>query len=344
MCSSTTASRRSRSVASVMAPILPVVPPTLGRMARMARNRILDALVDHLATTQHGAFTLAQVASACDRRAAAKRAAAGEWERFTRGVYVVPDQRDLWTEAAALCLAVPTAVMGGPWAATWWHLDGLDGVGAGPGFALVPSRCGARLPALRRTDDLLAWEVRPEPGGCLSVTDPTRTLIDLGGRLDPRRLERAVESALRRGLTSGPRLRLRAEQLRRPGRQGPAQLLAVLDGRPVGGLADSEGEVLLLQLLRDSGIELPARQHQVAGFRFDLAWPWLRVAVELDGRTHRSHAQLRADDRKQNAAVLRGWTVLRFTWDRVEREPERVVAEVCAALDAARRRAVAGFS
>ncbi|HET7719155.1 MAG TPA: DUF559 domain-containing protein, partial [Acidimicrobiales bacterium] len=64
----------------------------------------------------------------------------------------------------------------------------------------------------------------------------------------------------------------------------------------------------------------------------DLAWPGARVAVELDGGHHRSASQLRADNRKQNAAVLQGWTVLRFTWDRVEHDLPAVVAEILAAL------------
>lgn len=114
----------------------------------------------------------------------------------------------------------------------------------------------------------------------------------------------------------------------------------MLDGRPPGGPADSDGEVLLLELLRDAGVPVPVRQHQMGGYRFDLVWPRHRVAVELDGARHRSAQQLHRDDLKQNRAALAGWVVLRFTWARVVGEPEQVVAEVLAALGRAGRRAV----
>ena len=47
----------------------------------------------------------------------------------------------------------------------------------------------------------------------------------------------------------------------------------------------------------------------------DLAWPEVKLAVECDGLAHHFAAhQLRWDDRRQNALVLLGWMVLRFTW------------------------------
>jgi hypothetical protein len=121
-----------------------------------------------------------------------------------------------------------------------------------------------------------------EPDGCLRVTDPTRTLVDLGGLLDLDHLERAIESGLRRCQTSEPRLHHRARQLKRSGRSGPAQVLDALDRRPAGGRADSDGEVILLQVLREAGVADPVRQYRLGPWRFDLAWPDRRVAVELD--------------------------------------------------------------
>lgn len=304
----------------------------------MPRNRALDALVDDLARRQHGAFTLEQVAGECNRSVAADRVRSGEWQRFARATYVVPHRVDAWTAAAACCLYVPSAALAGTGAGRWWRLDGMP-TGRAEDRLVVPVTCAVRHPMLRRSRDLLPWEVRNEPDGCLRITDPTRTLIDLSAVLDSERLELAVESALCRGLTTEPRLRLRARQLRKQGRRGPAPLLRLLDRR-AAGRAESSGEVLLLQLLRAAGIEAPVRQHRLGRWRFDLAWPELRVAVELDGDHHRSKSQLQRDDRKQNAAVLWGWTVLRFTWDRIAGEPDRVVAELRHVLAAARARPI----
>ena len=296
----------------------------------MVRDEQLDTLVDQLAARQHGAFTLTQIRARCSYRVASARASSDEWMRFLPGTYFLPTRRDRWTDAAAMCLHAPEATLAGLAAGQWWDLDGLPRSVSTQ--LIVPSTCGVRHRTLRRSDDLLPWERRHEDGGCLRVTDPTRTIIDLAGVLDAPLVERATESAIRRGLTSSARLRARAGELRRRGRPGPATVIAMLDARPAGGPADSDGEVVLLQLLRDAGLPPPIRQHRLGPWHFDLAWPLVRVAVELDGRHHRTPQQLAADDRKQNQATLRGWLVLRFTWDRVAREPELVVGEILAAF------------
>jgi hypothetical protein len=294
----------------------------------MARDTDLDHLVAHLADRQHGAFTLRQLGGACDRRVASARVRRREWSRFLPGTFMLPGHLDDWSAPAAMCLHVPAAVVAGVAAGRWWDLPGLQ---PAPTRLLVPRSCGVRHTMLRTSDGLSAHEIRHEQHGWVRVTDPTRTLVDLGAVLDADHLERAVGSALRRRLTSVPRLRHRAVALKRSGRSGPSAVLAVLDRRPAGGGADSDG-VLLLQLLRSAGVELPVRQHRLGPWRSDLAWPHQKVAIELDGDHHRSASQLRADGRKQNVAVVHGWTVLRFTWDRIAHEPEAVLAEVLAAL------------
>ena len=53
-------------------------------------------------------------------------------------------------------------------------------------------------------------------------------------------------------------------------------------------------------------------------WRFDVAWPDIRLAVEIDGGTwvsgrHTRGAGFERDCEKLNTAVLLGWRVLRFT-------------------------------
>jgi very-short-patch-repair endonuclease len=296
----------------------------------VARNADVDSLVSELADRQHGAFTLGQIEEVCDRRLAAQRVGRREWHRFLPGTFVLPGHLDEWTAPAAMCLHAPEAVLAGSGAGRWWALDGLE---PEPLRLVVPPSCGVRHPLLRRAGDVPSRDVRSEEHGPIRVLDPTRTILDVAGGLAAANLERVVESALRRRLTSVPRLRHRALELKGRGRSGPAQVLAVLDRR-ASGPSDSDGEVLLLQLLRTAGLPEPVRQLKLGPWRFDLAWPSARLLVELDGSHHRSASQLRADDRKQNAAVLAGWTVLRFTWDQIAHHPQTVVAAVAAALRA----------
>ena len=78
-------------------------------------------------------------------------------------------------------------------------------------------------------------------------------------------------------------------------------------------------------LLLQSGLPLPTPEHPFARdwgrrWRFDFAWPDLRLAVEVDGGIwipgggrHNRGAGYEADVEKLNVAVILGWRVLRFT-------------------------------
>ncbi len=62
-------------------------------------------------------------------------------------------------------------------------------------------------------------------------------------------------------------------------------------------------------------------------FRFDFAWPDLRIAVEVDGGTwsggrHARGQGIYNDCIKQNRAVIKGWTVLRLTSDMIRESTE----------------------
>ena len=57
------------------------------------------------------------------------------------------------------------------------------------------------------------------------------------------------------------------------------------------------------------------------------------VAIEIDGWAFHSDADtFRKDRARQNAIVLAGWTVLRFTWHDLTVRPSEVVADIRAAL------------
>lgn len=64
----------------------------------------------------------------------------------------------------------------------------------------------------------------------------------------------------------------------------------------------------------------------------DLAYPDAMVAIELDGGVHLKREVWEADHARQNALVLAGWQLLRFTWRDYRRSPQRLVREIKAAL------------
>jgi hypothetical protein len=62
---------------------------------------------------------------------------------------------------------------------------------------------------------------------------------------------------------------------------------------------------------------------------------WHQRLIELDGwSAHGTRPAFHADRRRQNALVLAGWTLLRFTWADLVDSPAAVVAAVHGALAA----------
>ncbi|MGV3759428.1 MAG: endonuclease domain-containing protein, partial [Actinomycetota bacterium] len=178
----------------------------------------------------------------------------------------------------------------------------------------------------------------------LKVTDPVRTIVDLGLVLSTA----AVSDALSRGLSTGLLTIAEVERLRdalgRPGRNGTGVVRSILEAR---SLQSAPEESLLerrfFDLTRRAGLPTPVLQHEVweAGrfvARIDAAYPDLKIAIEVDGfGPHSSPEAFQRDRTRQNRLVALGWTVLRFTWDDVVRRP----AEVARIIEDAIRRAPA---
>ncbi len=99
----------------------------------------------------------------------------------------------------------------------------------------------------------------------------------------------------------------------------------------------SAAERLGHRLLRAAGIDGWKSNHPVVidGLLYflDVAFPKLRLVIEIDGRLHEDDPEVFENDRwRQNALVLDGWIVLRFTWRMLEEEPAAFVTAVRAAV------------
>jgi very-short-patch-repair endonuclease len=53
--------------------------------------------------------------------------------------------------------------------------------------------------------------------------------------------------------------------------------------------------------------------HPKRKWRFDFAWPALKLALEVEGRRHLTYAGFIEDCGKYNTATMMGWRVLRYT-------------------------------
>jgi very-short-patch-repair endonuclease len=95
---------------------------------------------------------------------------------------------------------------------------------------------------------------------------------------------------------------------------------------------------VLRWLVHAAGLPAPVLQFVVRDAdgdflgRADFAWPEHKVLVEFDGDGHRDRQVFVNDLRRQNGLVAAGWIVLRFSSADVLGRPERVAAEIRAAL------------
>ncbi|MGI3783412.1 MAG: endonuclease domain-containing protein [Janthinobacterium lividum] len=163
----------------------------------------------------------------------------------------------------------------------------------------------------------------------LRMTVPGLTALDLVAELGGEGIDRALRT--RTATLAGMH---RAFELSggRPGNRD--RRLMLLDSRDEPW---SEAERLSHRLLRGAGItgwktnwpvKIEGNQYYL-----DVAFPRLRLVVEIDGRLHETEEDLFESDRwRQNALVLDGWLVLRFTWRMLTERPEKVLATIRRAL------------
>ena len=93
-------------------------------------------------------------------------------------------------------------------------------------------------------------------------------------------------------------------------------------------LRSSELERLFGDHLREAGLAFVA-QYPLGPYVVDLAFPQVRLLVEVDGEAYHSSPQAQArDDRKEQLAAAEGWRFLRIPQFVIERHPEEAVRTV----------------
>lgn len=168
----------------------------------------------------------------------------------------------------------------------------------------------------------------------MRCTNLARTLVDLGSVVEPLRLERAFDDALRRGIH--PRwLRETARRLVRPKVAGPNALLALLDAHQRRGVVRGSWFEKLVELCLDdvelSGVVAQYELRDDTGAHvatFDLAVPDAKLGIEAHSKRHHFGAEAEAsDDRRDHAASLLGWDVMYLGYASV-RSPSTVCRDV----------------
>jgi hypothetical protein len=180
--------------------------------------------------------------------------------------------------------------------------------------------------------------------GGIACADALQTLLDLAATLDDDTWEQALESALRRRLTTIAEVGAAAADPTRVRRPECARIRRVLIRRPPG--APPTGSLLetpMVQLARTvPSLDDPVRQYVVYNdtvfvARVDLAWPDLGLFLELDGQQHAGQPVY--DARRETAVVAAtGWLCGRFTWHEVVAIPRTTARRLEQLVDQCWRR------
>jgi very-short-patch-repair endonuclease len=249
----------------------------------------------------------------------------GRWIPLRPGVYAVagsPPTRMQQVVATTLCLQ-PGAWLSHSTAGWLWGLRDVDAEQIEVVTAL-DRRVGLDGVVGHRSGCLYSADVTSQAR--VPLTSPERTVVDLSARLTPAALGRTVDDAIRRRVVRLERLRRCADRLV----SGPGRRMDVVHGLLAERLpgydpGDSDLETRVLRLIVRNGLPVPVQQHRVRTggrtFRIDLAYPDLRLAIELDGWAYHNTRTAFDDDRaRANLLVADGWTVVRFTSRSTERE------------------------
>lgn len=304
----------------------------------------IDSELAEIASRQRMLLTVDDVRRAGgDLHHIQRRVESGRWTMVDHRVYLIAGAPFDWLtrQLAAVLAAGPGAVTSHFAAA---RLHGIPGFGSAPPEVSIPRGRRYRRAGVRshESTDLDRCTVVRRQG--IPVTDPDRTILDVARYVGVARLARVVEAARRAGLVTWSSLTATLVRHARRGRHGTRRLRAViLAGAHREEITDSDFELLVLSLMRDHGLPEPVLHHRVFdGGRFvaevDLAYPQWRIAIECDGAIHREEDVRERDLPRQNDLVLQGWTVLRFSWTRLQRRPESIIREIRDAIAIAQRR------
>ncbi len=251
----------------------------------------------------------------------------GELVPVLPGVYAPRDSaREVGIRMRAAMLWSPDAVLTGPAAAqlSFWPRI------ASPLVDLAtPKKRRGQYRGFRLCERRIAVDLVVTRGG-LRYTAPALTALDLISVVGADGIDTALRT--RSATLDGMRAALELTP-HRPGNSDRRRLL--LDSRDEPW---SAAERLAHQLLRAAGITGWRANFPVptigSVYYVDVAFPAVKLAIEIDGRLHEDDKLVFESDRwRQNHLALLGWTVLRFTWKMLTEHPELVIQTILQALN-----------
>ena len=274
-------------------------------------SKVIDVVQRH-----GGTATFAELRAFVSGRAIRGALADGVIRRIAKGVYAMPPAADPLAAARAqggIVSHLSAAVLHG--------FSVLD-LPAKPHIT-VPRGQHRRLSSV---DCELHWADDVPSDGRL--TGKLRTVLDCARTLPFAAGLTVADSALRLDAFDRSQLLVAAAELSGPGCRRARRVAASADAR-----AESPLESALRAVLIEAGIDGFEPQVVVRDFdfsaRIDLGHPELLIALEADSFAHHgTRTALTRDCRRHVNLTIRGWRLLRFSWEDVMFDPDWVVDAV----------------
>lgn len=168
----------------------------------------------------------------------------------------------------------------------------------------------------------------------IRVVKPLITVVDLGVVVSAKEVGDAIIRGFEKRLFTVGDVRKTIDRFARPGRTGISVAREAVDLIMIGDRpADSVLEFRFNIGPGQHGLPPYRYQHKVRiggrNYRIDFAYPEVMLAIEVDGYEKRaSFTALAYDNARGNDLALAGWTILRYTWDRVVGDPAGVAVEI----------------
>jgi len=306
----------------------------------------IDDHIAQFAASHHGIVAVKRLGeTSLTHRQRHARLDAGRWDELYPGVYRIGGAPRTWRgDLLAACWAGgPRAVASHRAAASLWGLPG--------GREAVEITC----PRWRRTQkdgDLVVHESRLLTAVDVTVRDAIpcttieRTIFDLAGVAGSGTVDLAIDSALRRELTTVADLVAIGDRVAQRGRTGSARYRnAVAQRDPSQALPESEPERRLAEALVRQGLPRPTHQHVVrnalGGFiaRVDLAYPDDGIVIEYESAVHHTgKVALERDSARRNAIVGCGLVALTATAEDLQDDAVRLAGVIRQTMNATNRR------
>ncbi len=258
------------------------------------------------------------------------RCVSGAWKQFDQDVFALAVFPGTWEQRCRAATSIhPAASLSHRTSAAWL---GLDGFRAGQIHVTVPTVAhhGSRIATVHRSRHVQFSMVEG-----VRTTSFAQTVIQLAAQESRPSLLGAVSSGIHQRFQRLDDLHLRIGELRNRRLPGMSRLIDVLDEIDGEPPTESELERRLFSLVRFLP-EVPDIERQVS-------MPWSpdrativdgfigswRLILEADGRRWHTRIQDFERDRwRDNEAAIHGLHVMRFTWHRLEHDPEGVLDQL----------------